>query len=333
MVISFVIPTLNEATYLSRCVDSIRRLERPSDITAIDILVVDTGSTDDTLAVAAGLNVRALQVPGVTVACARNCGAQKTHGDALAFVDADCELPPDWLVYGLEHLRRSGVVAMGTSLMPPPATATWVERHWHRVAYAALSAPFESVHWLPTSNLLVWRDAFNSVDGFNDALVTCEDCDFGYRLALTNTLVLENRVRTSHLRESRTVAELFKREWWRGLGNFRSWRLHGWDRREFWSAVGPLLFVMLMPTIVATALLATPNQKLLLLPLETIAIAIIPSLMLKRRGLGAYAGASALCCSYLLVCVYLCARAIAVFNSRRRLEPVAAAKVQWDSRI
>jgi glycosyltransferase involved in cell wall biosynthesis len=333
MVITFIIPTLNEATYLSRCVASIRRLSLPPAITAVDIVVVDTGSTDDTLAVAARLGIRAIHIPGVTVACARNWGAQNTHGDALAFVDADCELPSEWLVYGLEHLQRSGVVAMGTSLRPPPASATWVERHWHRVAYAALHEPFESVRWLPTSNLLVWRDAFNAVDGFNEALVTCEDCDFGYRLAATNTLVLENRARTSHLRESRTVAELFKREWWRGLGNFRSWRLHGWDRREFWSAAGPLLFVLLIPVIVATAAIATPTQKLFLLPIETLAIAMIPSLMLKRRGLGAYEGASALCCSYLLVCVYLCARAIAMFNPRRRLEPVAAAKVQWDSRI
>jgi glycosyltransferase involved in cell wall biosynthesis len=333
MVVTFVIPTLNEATYLSRCVDSIRRLTLPREITAIDVLVVDTGSTDDTLAVAARLGIRAIQVPGVTVATARNCGAQNTRGDALAFVDADCELPPDWLVYGVEHLQRPGVVAMGTSLMAPPASATWVERHWHRVAYAALRESFEFVRWLPTSNLLVWRHAFDAVDGFNDALVTCEDCDFGYRLAATHTLVLENRARTSHLRESKTVAELFKREWWRGLGNFRSWRLHGWDRREFWSAVGPLLFVLLMPVIVVTAAIATPGQQLFLLPIEAIAIVMIPTLMLKRRGLGAYEGASALCCSYLLVCVYLCARAIAVFNARRRLETVAAAKVQWDSRI
>src|SRR5215831_17155687 len=199
MTITFVIPTLNEAQYLTRCVQSIRRLVRPPSLPDLDIVIVDTGSTDDTLAIAMSVGARVFEVPGATVARARNVGAHGALSDVLAFVDADCELPAQWLVQGIEHLQRPGVAAVGTSLLAPPATATWVERHWHDVT-ATRREPYEFVRWLPTSNLLVWREAFHAVDGFNETLVTCEDCDFGYRLANAHTLVLENRIRTRHLR-------------------------------------------------------------------------------------------------------------------------------------
>ncbi|HUK36716.1 MAG TPA: glycosyltransferase [Vicinamibacterales bacterium] len=332
MVISFVIPTLNEAAYLSRCVRSIRRLKRPSSVTDIDITIVDTGSSDQTLTIAAAVADRVLQMPGATVAAARNSGCRDARGELLAFVDADCELPEDWLSYGLAHLQRPDILAAGTSLMAPPATATWVERHWHRVSQTAHGTPYEFVRWLPTSNLLVWRHAFSAADGFNEALVTCEDCDFGYRLSREHKIVLEHRVRTRHLRESRTVTELFRREWWRGLGNFQSWRLHRWDRHELWSVVGPPLFLMCMLTLLLTAMLPPSPQRLLIIAFEAIAIAVTPWLMLLKRGVGPHVGFSTFVRSYVLVCVYLSARGIAVFNRRKRLEPAGVAKVECDSR-
>src|SRR5215471_15226761 len=333
MVVTFVVPTLNESAFLARCLQSIKRLTQPSCVSEIAIVVVDTGSTDQTLAIAAALGARVLQIAGATVAGARNRGAQEARGEMLAFVDADCELPVGWLVYGLEHLQQSDVVATGTSLLAPPSTATWVERHWHHLGYATPHAPSESVRWLPTSNLLVRRDAFDAVDGFDESLITCEDCDFGYRLSRAHTLILENRVQTRHLRESRTLAELFRREWWRGLGNLRTWRQNGWDRREFGSVVGPFLFMTAILAIVVTAALATMSMlKPLWLALEAAAIGAIPALMLVKRGMGPHAGISSFICSYVLACVYLSARGLALIDQRKAVEPVAVTKVQWDSR-
>jgi glycosyltransferase involved in cell wall biosynthesis len=333
LVISFVVPALNEAAYLPQCIHSIKRLKYPTCVSDVEIFVVDTGSTDQTLAIAATLDARVLQISGATVAGARNRGAQEARGEILAFVDADCELPPDWLVYGMRHLEQTEIAAIGTSLMRPPSTATWVERHWHRLGYATPHAACERVRWLPTSNLLVRRDAFQAVDGFDESLITCEDCDFGYRLSRVHTLILENRVQTRHLRESRTMVELFKREWWRGLGNLRTWRQNGWDRREFGSVAGPFLFTASILAALLTATLATTSAlKMVVLSLEAIAAGVIPFLMLVKRGLGPHTGMSSFISSFVLACVYLSARGLALFHRRKAADPVAVTKVQWDSR-
>jgi glycosyltransferase involved in cell wall biosynthesis len=323
MIVTFVIPTRNEGKHLARCVRAIRRLTQPSDIVGVEIVIVDSGSTDDTTAIAARTGAFVIEALGATVARARNEGARHASGDMLAFVDADCELRAEWLLYGLEHLHRPGVAAMGTSLTDPPATSTWVERHWHNVIYAMRQEPYESVQWLPTSNLLMWRDAFDAVGGFNDTLITCEDCDFGHRLTKTYALVLEHRVRTCHLRESRTVLEFFRREWWRGLGNLQGWRLHGWNRRELWSVVGPLVFIALMLAAAVTAGIVTSRWKLPFISLEATAAGAIPFLMLIRRGIRPSIGISAFVGSYVLSCVYLSARGIAMLNWRSRIGPVA----------
>jgi glycosyltransferase involved in cell wall biosynthesis len=333
MIVTFVIPTLNEAKHLERCVQSIRQLTRPAEVDEVEIVVVDTGSTDQTLAIARAIVTRVLEARGGTVASARNIGAHGARGDILAFVDADCELPAEWLLYGIEHLKRPDVAAMGTSLAAPRAHATWVERHSYGVTYATRRETYGFVRWLPTSNLLVWRHAFDAVHGFTETLVTCEDSDFGYRLARAHTLVEESRVKTRHLRESRTVRELFRRERWRGLGNFQSWRLHGWDRHECLSVVAPLAFVALMVAIVLTAIVAPGPQKALFLTIETFAISVVPFLMLLKRGVHPHAGISSFLCSYALAWVYLSARGIALIDHRRAVEPVGATKVECQSRI
>jgi glycosyltransferase involved in cell wall biosynthesis len=333
MIITFVIPTLNEAEHLERCVRSINQLARPAEIDEVEIVVVDTGSTDQTRAIARAIATRVLDARGGTVASARNIGAHGARGDILAFVDADCELPAEWLRYGIEHLQRPDVAAMGTSLAAPHPHATWVERHWYGVTYGTRREAYGFVRWLPTSNLLVWRHAFDAVHGFTETLVTCEDSDLGYRLARVHTLVEENRVKTRHLRESRTVRELFRREWWRGLGNFQSWKLHGCDRRECWSVVAPFAFVALMVAIVLTAIVAPGPQKPLLLTIETLAMSVVPFLMLLKKGVHPRVGISSFVCGYVLAWVYLSARGIALIDHRRAVEPVGVTKVECQSRI
>jgi glycosyltransferase involved in cell wall biosynthesis len=331
MTVTFVIPTLNEARYLESCVRSIQQLTRPSHGLDIEVVVVDTGSTDQTLAIAHGVGARVVQLRGATVGRARNVGAQEARGDVLAFVDADCELPAEWLLLGLEHLRRSGVAAMGTSLVAPPTTATWVERHWHQVIYAARRRPYEDVRWLPASNLLIWSRSFHAVHGFNETLISCEDCDLGYRLAVAETLVLEHRAGTRHLRESRTLGEFFTREWRRGLGNFHSWHLHRWDRRESWGVVGPFAFVGLPLAIILTALTA-PAHKSLLLALEALTMGIVPYLMLLKRGVRLRMGGASFVCCYALACIYLTARGSALLNNRKATGPGIATQTECPSR-
>lgn len=88
MRVSIIIPTLNEAANVAAAID------RAWQAGAAEVIVVDGGSRDGTLDIAAGQNCIALSSP-----CGRglqqNAGARRAGGDVLLFLHADT-----WLVAG-----------------------------------------------------------------------------------------------------------------------------------------------------------------------------------------------------------------------------------------
>ncbi len=103
MSVSVIIPTLNEAAVLAPAVRDLRG-QGP-----FEILVVDGGSTDGTVA-AAGEADAVLQAPRGR-AGQMNLGAARARGDILLFLHADCSLEIGALRAAERALARPGVVA------------------------------------------------------------------------------------------------------------------------------------------------------------------------------------------------------------------------------
>lgn len=94
MILSVVIPHLNDPAALARCLAALADGTRKAD----EIIVVDNGSAQLPEAVCAAYpNVRLLvdRTPGPGPA--RNTGAAACSGDVLAFTDADCLPTSGWL--------------------------------------------------------------------------------------------------------------------------------------------------------------------------------------------------------------------------------------------
>jgi len=91
---SVIVCAHNEAEYLAGCLHSLRAQSRPPD----EILVVDNASTDGTRAVAEGVSgVRVVVEPRKGLTTARETARRHATGDVLAYVDADCRSPLEWL--------------------------------------------------------------------------------------------------------------------------------------------------------------------------------------------------------------------------------------------
>ena len=93
-VISIVIPIYNSAGYLRECVESVLGQSYP----ALDVILVDDGSTDESPAICAEYaardpRVRLFQPGPVGVGAARNYGISRAKGKYLMFADSDdlCE--------------------------------------------------------------------------------------------------------------------------------------------------------------------------------------------------------------------------------------------------
>ena len=98
--VSVVIPTRNEGTYLPYTVHWIMK---NSAHPRFEIIVVDDGSTDDSVQQVVNYygstgKVRIVQGEQQGPGQARNLGAHEARGEIVVFIDAHCYTPPGWLL-------------------------------------------------------------------------------------------------------------------------------------------------------------------------------------------------------------------------------------------
>jgi Glycosyltransferases involved in cell wall biogenesis len=102
--VSVVIPTLNSAQTLEKCLSSIRSNNSKYKY---EIIVADAGSKDETLEIAKRYADKVLA--GMPKRINRNVGVQDAEGEIICFTDSDCVVPDNWideLANGLLRLNR-----------------------------------------------------------------------------------------------------------------------------------------------------------------------------------------------------------------------------------
>jgi glycosyltransferase involved in cell wall biosynthesis len=110
MKISAIVCAYNEAVFLPACLHSLFSQSRPPD----EVIVVNNASSDNTGAVAAAIpGVRVVDEPAKGLVVAREAGRRTASGDLLAYLDADCRAPFQWLERIERRFeRRPAVVAV-----------------------------------------------------------------------------------------------------------------------------------------------------------------------------------------------------------------------------
>lgn len=104
--ISVIIPVKNGGEDLIRCLDSIDAQEVDEEV---EIIVVDSGSTDQSVAVARTRSALVCEVPAheFSHGASRNLGAARASGDVLVFISQDAfAVRSDWLVRLTAPLRE-----------------------------------------------------------------------------------------------------------------------------------------------------------------------------------------------------------------------------------
>ena len=104
MLVSVIIPALNEAENIQRCIAAARRTYPPDKV---EIIVVDGSSTDGTpdLVPPEAMLLRSPRGRAIQM----NRGAAASRGEILAFCHADSQLPAGWREAVMEALSRPGV--------------------------------------------------------------------------------------------------------------------------------------------------------------------------------------------------------------------------------
>jgi len=211
--LSIVVPALNEEARIGASLHALAPLRRRG----AEVIVVDGGSSDGTVAAAQPLADRVLRSPRGR-ARQMNAGAAQARADTLLFLHADTRLPDDAL-----H-------AIETALVDP-------RTHWGRfdVHIEGRPALLKAVAWLMNLRsrwsgiatgdqaIFVRRSAFQWVGGFPDQALM-EDVELSRRLRRWSPpACLRKKVVTSGRRWERdgvwrTVALMWRLRWkyWRG---------------------------------------------------------------------------------------------------------------------
>ncbi|MEN1785879.1 MAG: TIGR04283 family arsenosugar biosynthesis glycosyltransferase [Bacteroidota bacterium] len=185
--ISIIIPTLNEGSGIGTLLKQLH-LEKSSGL-VLDIIVVDGGSEDDTVAIAKDYGARVLVAPKGR-AKQMNYGAQAAEGPLLYFLHADTLPPkgfPEYLRTAILEGNQAGCFRMRFDTRNPVLRAfAWLSRINHILCRGG------------DQSLFVTKHLFEKSRGFNEAYHIYEDSEFIKRLyQLTAFKVLPYEVVTS----------------------------------------------------------------------------------------------------------------------------------------
>ncbi len=182
--ITGVIPVRDRAGFVARAIDSALAQGEP----ALELIVVDDGSTDATPAVLAGYGekIAVLRRAPLGRSAARNAGIEAARGEWIAFLDSDDAWLPGKLARQLAFHEAHPEIAMsahGFERIHPDGRAERVPPRQGsedlRESFLAIADHFAFV----PSAVMVRTEAARGVGGFKPEFDGTEDLDFALEVA------------------------------------------------------------------------------------------------------------------------------------------------------
>jgi glycosyltransferase involved in cell wall biosynthesis len=195
--VSAVIPCYNASRWIGAALASVAGQQAPVH----EILVVDDGSTDDSLRTIeqTGIEVRLLHTRRAGGAAARNAALQAATGDAVAFLDADDVWYPDHLSRAVALLRDDVAYLAHYDRLRLDGTIEPLPTFWpigeptRNLTSADFLRLFRGHQFFGLGSLLARRDVLLAVGGFDEAFTRRHDLELFLRLVAGRTFCFDPR--------------------------------------------------------------------------------------------------------------------------------------------
>lgn len=212
MQFSFIIPVKNSSNTLEQTLQSILDQNLQENF---EIIIVDNGSTDNTIEIAGKYTDKIFSQPDLNVSGLRNFGAKNANGNILIFIDSDCVLDNNQIFKSSEYLKNPDVGLVGSKYHKNLSLNNFQN---NLDLFFKLQHSSTNTDWLPSIFIIIKKEDFFSINGFDESLITCEDVDFGYRIKKQNKKILSlSELATTHLNEPKSYFEFFKKHLWHSL--------------------------------------------------------------------------------------------------------------------
>ncbi len=164
MNVSVVITTKNAEEDLKRLLDSLDKFSK-----SIEVIVVDSRSTDDTPKIAKSRPYVKFISEECTAGGGRNIGVKNAKYDIIAMLDADTEVTDEWFPELVSTMKYSDIAA---GYAPDPNG-----KHLSRVPIVINGQDIT----YPQCNIAYKKHVFDDVGFLRDDMTYAEDCEFNYR--------------------------------------------------------------------------------------------------------------------------------------------------------
>ncbi len=268
--VTLLIPTLDEAANIDRCLGSVAAQTYPA--ARMHVLVLDGGSEDDTVARAAAWQDR---IPGLEIvpnpdriqAAALNLGLERSRHEVIVRMDAHTEYAEDYVERSVATLLGSEATVVGGPMRPRGTT-----RFGDAVAVAT-TTPFgvgpgrfhysEEREFVDTVYLGTFRRrAIEDVGGYDPDFAIGEDHELNFRITQSGGRILLDPTIVSWYQPRNSARTLWKQYLRYGRAKIDTMRKHG--RLPTWRPLAPAALVAGVPLTIAG--LGTPIGAWSLLP-------------------------------------------------------------------
>jgi glycosyltransferase involved in cell wall biosynthesis len=247
--ISLICTVLNEGSALPRLLDSLIEQTHPPD----EIIFVDGGSTDDTVAILQTyaaryqLPLRVIVETGANISRGRNMAIEAAAGPIIASTDAGVRLDRRWLERLLKPFQTNPqAAAVAGFFAPDPQTAFEVAMG---ATVLPLLADINPPTFLPSSRSVAFlKSAWQAVGGYPEWLDYCEDLIFDFRLRDKLGPFIFAPDALVYFRPRSSLRAYFKQyyQYARGDGKADLWRKRHAIRYLTYLAGLPLLLVLIL---------------------------------------------------------------------------------------
>ncbi|MFH2019779.1 MAG: glycosyltransferase [archaeon] len=206
VVLSIIIPTLNEEKYLPKLLECIKNQTYKD----FEVIVADGNSKDKTVDIANRNKCKIIFEPKDGKGHpgkARNCGAKIARGSILLFLDADVEFENDFIEKSIREFKARKLGICRAKLSNPQDELGAGIFNFYQSLFDNSAYPRAAGFFIMTK-----RSLFEKVGGFDESLILAEDHNLAWRIARISKFgTLSTKFRTSMRRwKEEKIKLLFK---------------------------------------------------------------------------------------------------------------------------
>jgi len=178
--ISVIIPTWNSERFIEKCIKSINSQSFPR--TNFEVIIVDDGSTDNTIKLAHSSGVDlVVRSEHHSAGRARNNGIKHSKSRILAFIDSDCTVENGWLETISKELQSFSVISGPVSNGYTKSSIAWAE-YLMEFSEFSLNKKRSTIRFAVGCNAAYLRESLLSCGGFPEGRQLSEEVILCYNL-------------------------------------------------------------------------------------------------------------------------------------------------------